>query len=437
MAMTEHDAQALYPTFFTDDLATTDPELAAAIQGELGRQQHEIELIASENIVSRAVMEAQGSVMTNKYAEGYPGRRYYGGCHFVDIAEKLAIERACKLFDCEFANVQPNSGSQANQAVMLALAKPGDTILGMSLDAGGHLTHGAAPNLSGKWFNAIQYGVRKEDGLLDYDQVEQLAQEHKPTIIIAGGSAYSRQFDFARFREIADSVGALLLVDMAHFAGLVAGGQHPSPFPYADVATTTTHKTLRGPRGGMILTNDGDIAKKLNSAVFPGLQGGPLMHVIAAKAVAFGEALRPEFKIYAKNVVENAVALAETLKNHGYDIVSGGTENHIVLVDLRPKNLTGKVSEKALERAGITCNKNGVPFDPQKPFVTSGVRLGSPACTTRGFGVAEFQEVGHLISEVLDVLSQNQADEDSLVEKAVHEKVVTLTDRFPIYPDLG
>jgi glycine hydroxymethyltransferase len=435
--MTEHDAEALYPTFFTDDLATTDPELAAAIQGELGRQQHEIELIASENIVSRAVMEAQGSVMTNKYAEGYPGRRYYGGCHFVDIAEKLAIERACKLFDCEFANVQPNSGSQANQAVMLALAKPGDTILGMSLDAGGHLTHGAAPNLSGKWFNAIQYGVRKDDGLLDYDQVEQLAQEHKPTIIIAGGSAYSRQFDFARFREIADSVGALLLVDMAHFAGLVAGGQHPSPFPYADVATTTTHKTLRGPRGGMILTNKGDIAKKLNSAVFPGLQGGPLMHVIAAKAVAFGEALRPEFKIYAKNVVENAIALAETLKSHGYDIVSGGTENHIVLVDLRPKNLTGKVSEKALERAGITCNKNGVPFDPQKPFVTSGVRLGSPACTTRGFGVAEFQEVGHLISEVLDVLSQNQTDEDSLVEKAVHEKVVTLTDRFPIYPDLG
>ncbi|MFN3171138.1 MAG: serine hydroxymethyltransferase [Hyphomicrobiales bacterium] len=437
MAMTEHDAEALYPTFFTDDLATTDPELAAAIQGELGRQQHEIELIASENIVSRAVMEAQGSVMTNKYAEGYPGRRYYGGCHFVDIAEKLAIERACKLFDCEFANVQPNSGSQANQAVMLALAKPGDTILGMSLDAGGHLTHGAAPNLSGKWFNAIQYGVRKEDGLLDYDQVEQLAQEHKPTIVIAGGSAYSRQLDFARFREIADSVGALLLVDMAHFAGLVAGGQHPSPFPHAHVATTTTHKTLRGPRGGMILTNDGDIAKKLNSAVFPGLQGGPLMHVIAAKAVAFGEALRPEFKIYAKNVVENAIALAETLKSHGYDIVSGGTENHIVLVDLRPKNLTGKVSEKALERAGITCNKNGVPFDPQKPFVTSGVRLGSPACTTRGFGVAEFQEVGHLISEVLDVLSQNQTDEDSLVEKAVHEKVVTLTDRFPIYPDLG
>ncbi|XHC41058.1 serine hydroxymethyltransferase [Ahrensia marina] len=437
MAMTEHDAAPLYPTFFTDDLATTDPELAAAIKGELGRQQHEIELIASENIVSRAVMEAQGSVMTNKYAEGYPGRRYYGGCHFVDIAEKLAIERACKLFDCEFANVQPNSGSQANQAVMLALAKPGDTILGMSLDAGGHLTHGAAPNLSGKWFNAIQYGVRKEDGLLDYDQVEQLAQEHKPTIIIAGGSAYSRQFDFARFREIADSVGALLMVDMAHFAGLVAGGQHPSPFPYADVATTTTHKTLRGPRGGMILTNNGDIAKKLNSAVFPGLQGGPLMHVIAGKAVAFGEALRPEFKIYAKNVVENAIALAETLKGHGYDIVSGGTENHIVLVDLRPKNLTGKVSEKALERAGITCNKNGVPFDPQKPFVTSGVRLGSPACTTRGFGVAEFQEVGHLISEVLDVLSQNQTDEDSLVEKAVHEKVVALTDRFPIYPDLG
>jgi glycine hydroxymethyltransferase len=437
MAMTETDLQALYPTFFTDDLATTDPELAAAMRGELGRQQHEIELIASENIVSRAVMEAQGSVMTNKYAEGYPGRRYYGGCHFVDIAEKLAIERATKLFGCGFANVQPNSGSQANQAVMLALAKPGDTILGMSLDAGGHLTHGAAPNLSGKWFNAIQYGVRKEDGLLDYDQVEKLAQEHKPAIIIAGGSAYSRQFDFARFRQIADSVGALLHVDMAHFAGLVAGGQHPSPFPHAHVVTTTTHKTLRGPRGGMILTDDGDIAKKLNSAVFPGLQGGPLMHVIAGKAVAFAEALRPEFKIYTKNIVENAVALSETLKSHGYDIVSGGTENHIVLVDLRPKNLTGKVSEKALERAGITCNKNGVPFDPQKPFVTSGVRLGSPACTTRGFGVAEFQQVGHLIAEVLDVLSQNQTDEDAMVEKAVHEKVVALTDRFPIYPDLG
>ncbi len=437
MAMTETDLQALYPTFFTDDLATTDPELAAAMRGELGRQQHEIELIASENIVSRAVMEAQGSIMTNKYAEGYPGRRYYGGCHFVDIAEKLAIERATKLFGCGFANVQPNSGSQANQAVMLALAKPGDTILGMSLDAGGHLTHGAAPNLSGKWFNAIQYGVREEDGLLDYDQVEKLAQEHKPAIIIAGGSAYSRQFDFARFRQIADSVGALLHVDMAHFAGLVAGGQHPSPFPHAHVVTTTTHKTLRGPRGGMILTDDGDIAKKLNSAVFPGLQGGPLMHVIAGKAVAFAEALRPEFKIYTKNIVENAVALSETLKSHGYDIVSGGTENHIVLVDLRPKNLTGKVSEKALERAGITCNKNGVPFDPQKPFVTSGVRLGSPACTTRGFGVAEFQQVGHLIAEVLDVLSQNQTAEDTMVEKAVHEKVVALTDRFPIYPDLG
>ena len=437
MAISEHDPHALYPTFFSDDLATTDPELAAAIRGELGRQQHEIELIASENIVSRAVLEAQGSVMTNKYAEGYPGRRYYGGCHFVDIAEKLAIERACALFGCGFANVQPNSGSQANQAVMLALAKPGDTILGMSLDAGGHLTHGAAPNLSGKWFNAVQYGVRREDGLLDYDQVERLAHEHRPTVLIAGGSAYSRQFDFARFRAIADAVGAVLLVDMAHFAGLVAGGQHPSPFPHAHVVTTTTHKTLRGPRGGMILTNDEDIAKKINSAVFPGLQGGPLMHVIAGKAVAFAEALRPEFRLYARSVVENAKALAGTLKGHGYDIVSGGTDNHIVLVDLRPKKLTGKVSEKALERAGITCNKNGVPFDPEKPFVTSGVRLGSPACTTRGFGVAEFQEVGHMIAEVLDVLSQNGADADSLTEEAVKGKVAALTARFPIYPDLG
>ncbi|MBV6659155.1 MAG: serine hydroxymethyltransferase [Devosiaceae bacterium] len=435
--MTDSATAPLYPTFFTDDLGTTDPEIAQAIAGELGRQKHEIELIASENIVSRAVLEAQGSVMTNKYAEGYPGRRYYGGCHFVDIAEKLAIERATQLFGCGFANVQPNSGSQANQAVMLALTKPGDTILGMSLDAGGHLTHGAPPNLSGKWFNAIQYGVREDDGLLDYDQVERLAHEHKPAIIIAGGSAYSRQFDFARFRAIADAVGALLMVDMAHFAGLVAGGQHPSPFPHAHVATTTTHKTLRGPRGGMILTDDEAIAKKLNSAVFPGLQGGPLMHVIAAKAVAFGEALRPEFKTYARDVVQNAKALAETLKGHGYDIVSGGTDNHIVLVDLRPKSLTGKVSEKALERAGITCNKNGVPFDPQKPFVTSGVRLGSPACTTRGFGIAEFQQVGDMIAEVLDVLSQNGADADSLVEEAVKQKVVTLTDRFPIYETLG
>ncbi|MEM6383770.1 MAG: serine hydroxymethyltransferase [Pseudomonadota bacterium] len=435
MAITDHDPQGLYPTFFSDSLAASDPQIAQAIAGELGRQQHEIELIASENIVSRAVLEAQGSVMTNKYAEGYAGRRYYGGCHFVDIAERLAIERATQLFGCGFANVQPNSGSQANQAVMLALAKPGDTVLGMSLDAGGHLTHGAPPNLSGKWFNAIQYGVRKDDGLLDYDQVETLAREHKPTIIIAGGSAYSRQFDFARFRAIADEVGAILLVDMAHFSGLVAGGQHPSPFPHAHIATTTTHKTLRGPRGGMILTDDEAIAKKINSAVFPGLQGGPLMHVIAAKAVAFGEALRPEFKLYAKNIVENSKALAETLKGHGYDIVSGGTDNHIVLVDLRPKSLTGKVSEKALERAGITCNKNGVPFDPQKPFVTSGVRLGSPACTTRGFGVAEFQQVGDMIAEVLDVLSQNASDEDTLTEQAVKAKVVELTDRFPIYPD--
>ncbi len=377
--------------FFTDSLATRDPEIFGAVTQELGRQRHEIELIASENIVSRAVMEAQGSVMTNKYAEGYAGKRYYGGCQFVDIAENLAMERACQLFGCDFANVQPNSGSQANQGVFQALLKPGDTILGMSLDAGGHLTHGAAPNQSGKWFNAIQYGVRKQDSRLDYDQVAALATEHQPKMIIAGGSAIPRIIDFARMREIADSVGAILLVDMAHFAGLVAAGLYPSPFPYAHVATTTTHKTLRGPRGGMILTNDETIAKKVNSAIFPGIQGGPLMHVIAAKAVAFGEALRPDFKDYQVQVVKNAAALADQLMKGGLDIVTGGTDSHLMLVDLRPKGVKGNATEKALGRAHITCNKNGIPFDPEKPTVTSGVRLGTPAGTTRGFGEAEFR----------------------------------------------
>jgi glycine hydroxymethyltransferase len=422
-----------HAAFFSAPLAKADPEIAAAIAGELGRQQHEIELIASENIVSRAVLEAQGSVMTNKYAEGYPGRRYYGGCHFVDIAENLAIDRVRRLFGCGFANVQPNSGSQANQAVFLALAKPGDTILGMSLDAGGHLTHGAKPNLSGKWFNAVQYGVRPQDARIDFDQVAELAQTHRPKIIIAGGSAYSRTFDFARFREISDSVGAYLMVDMAHFAGLVAGGQHPSPFPHAHVATSTTHKTLRGPRGGLILSEDEVIAKKINSAVFPGLQGGPLMHVIAGKAVAFGEALRPEFKSYAKNVVENAKTLAEILQRGGCNIVSNGTDNHLMLVDLRPRNLTGKVAESSLGRANITCNKNGVPFDPEKPAITSGIRLGSPAATSRGFGVAEFAQVGELITSVLDGLAANGEDGNGAVEAAVKERVLALTGRFPIY----
>ncbi len=422
-----------HAAFFSAPLAKADPEIAAAIAGELGRQQREIELIASENIVSRAVLEAQGSVMTNKYAEGYPGRRYYGGCHFVDIAENLAIDRVRRLFGCGFANVQPNSGSQANQAVFLALAKPGDTILGMSLDAGGHLTHGAKPNLSGKWFNAVQYGVRPQDARIDFDQVAELAQTHRPKIIIAGGSAYSRTFDFARFREISDSVGAYLMVDMAHFAGLVAGGQHPSPFPHAHVATSTTHKTLRGPRGGLILSEDEVIAKKINSAVFPGLQGGPLMHVIAGKAVAFGEALRPEFKSYAKNVVENAKTLAEILQRGGCNIVSNGTDNHLMLVDLRPRNLTGKVAESSLGRANITCNKNGVPFDPEKPAITSGIRLGSPAATSRGFGVAEFAQVGELITSVLDGLAANGEDGNGAVEAAVKERVLALTGRFPIY----
>ncbi len=423
----------LFPKFFTNSVADTDPELARAIQDELGRQQHEIELIASENIVSRAVLEAQGSVLTNKYAEGYPGKRYYGGCQYVDVAESLAIERAKQLFDCAFANVQPNSGSQANQGVYQALIQPGDTILGMSLDAGGHLTHGAKPNQSGKWFNAIQYGLRKQDGRVDMDQVRQLAREHKPKMIVAGFSAYSRIMDWAEFRAIADEVGAILFVDMAHVAGLVAGGQYPSPFPHAHVATTTTHKTLRGPRGGLILTNDEDIAKKINSAIFPGIQGGPLMHVIAAKAVAFKEALQPEFKLYAKQVVANAKVLADTLVKGGVDIVSGGTDNHLMLVDLRPKGLTGKATETALGRAHITCNKNAVPFDPEKPAITSGVRLGTPAATSRGFGEAEFQTVGELIIEVLDGLKTNGDDNNGAVEADVRAKVKALTDRFPIY----
>ncbi len=420
-------------TFFSAPLDETDPELAGAIRAELGRQRDEIELIASENIVSRAVLEAQGSVLTNKYAEGYPGRRYYGGCQYVDVAETLAIERAKKLFGAGFANVQPHSGAQANTAVFFALMQPGDTFLGLNLAAGGHLTHGAPVSLSGKWFKPVPYNVRQDDQRIDYEEVAKLADEHKPKVIIAGGSAYPRHIDFVKMRAIADSVGAYLMVDMAHFAGLVAGGVHPNPVPHAHVTTTTTHKTLRGPRGGMILTNDEDLAKKFNSAIFPGTQGGPLMHVIAAKAVAFGEALRPEFKLYAKNVVENAKALAENLKGHGFSIVSGGTDTHLMLVDLRPKKLTGKVSEAALGRAHITCNKNGIPFDPEKPMVTSGVRLGTPAGTTRGFGVAEFQQVGDMIAEVLDVLSQKGTDEDSLVEAAVREKVAGLLARFPIY----
>ncbi|MFG1464383.1 serine hydroxymethyltransferase [Xanthobacter sp. DSM 24535] len=419
--------------FFSAPLSESDPEIAAAIAAELGRQREEIELIASENIVSRAVLEAQGSVLTNKYAEGYPGKRYYGGCQFVDVAETLAIERAKKLFNCGFANVQPNSGSQANQAVFFSLMQPGDVFLGLNLAAGGHLTHGSPVNMSGKWFTPVPYGVREDDQRIDYEEVAKLADQHKPKVIVAGGSAYPRIIDFAKMRAIADSVGAKLMVDMAHFAGLVAGGAHPSPFPHAHVVTTTTHKTLRGPRGGMILTNDEDLAKKINSAIFPGIQGGPLMHVIAGKAVAFGEALQPSFKLYAKNVVENAKALADTLRGHGYAIVSGGTDTHLMLVDLRPKRLTGKVSESALGRAHITTNKNGIPFDPEKPFVTSGVRLGTPAGTTRGFGVAEFQQIGHMIAEVLDVLSQKGTEEDSLVEQAVRGKVAELLARFPIY----
>jgi glycine hydroxymethyltransferase len=420
-------------SFFSATLAEADPEIAAAIQGELGRQRHEIELIASENIVSRAVLEAQGSVMTNKYAEGYPGARYYGGCEWVDVAETLAIERAKKLFGAAFANVQPNSGSQMNQAVFLALLQPGDTFMGLDLAAGGHLTHGAPVNISGKWFKAQHYTVRRDDQIIDMDEVARRAEEVKPKLIIAGGSAYSRAWDFKRFREIADHVGAYLMVDMAHFAGLVAGGVHASPVPHAHVTTTTTHKSLRGPRGGLMLWNDEALTKKLNSAVFPGLQGGPLMHVIAAKAVAFAEALRPDFRIYAKNVVENAKALAEALRANGLDIVSGGTDNHLMLVDLRPKGLKGNVSEKALVRAAITCNKNGIPFDPETPFVTSGLRLGTPATTTRGFGVAEFRQVAAMIAEVLNAIAQSQDGKAPLVESAIKERVKALTDRFPIY----
>jgi len=422
-------------SLFTARLEDTDPAVLRGIRDELKRQQTQIELIASENIVSRAVLEAQGSVLTNKYAEGYPNRRYYGGCEFVDVAESLAIERACKLFDCAYANVQPHSGAQANQAVFFALLQPGDTVLGMSLAAGGHLTHGAAPNQSGKWFNAVQYGVRRDDARIDYDELQRLTDEHKPKLIIAGGSAYPRIIDFARFRQIADSVGAYLMVDMAHFAGLVAGGVHPSPLPHAHIVTTTTHKTLRGPRGGMVLSNDPEIGKKINSSVFPGLQGGPLMHVIAAKAVAFGEALRPEFKLYAKAVVENAKLLAETVRAGGLDIVSGGTDTHLMLVDLRPKKLTGKAAEASLEHAGMTCNKNGVPFDPEKPTITSGVRLGSPAATSRGFGPAEFRQIGEMAVEVLDGLAANP-DDNSKVETAVRARVEALCARFPIYPDL-
>ncbi len=418
--------------FFGGRLTEMDPDVARAIAGELSRQQNEVELIASENIVSQAVLDAMGTVLTNKYAEGYPGRRYYAGCAHVDIVETLAIERAKALFGCNFANVQPHSGAQANQAVFMALLKPGDTIMGMSLAAGGHLTHGAPPNQSGKWFHAVQYGVRRQDGLLDYDEVVTLAREHKPALIIAGGSAYARQIDFARFREIADEVGAILMVDMAHFAGLVAGGAHPSPLPHAHVVTTTTHKTLRGARGGMILAMDEALGKKINSAVFPGLQGGPLLHQIAGKAVGFGEALEPAFRDYAKAVVENAKILAETLQRHGLDIVSGGTDTHLLLVDLRPKGLTGNVVEAALERARITCNKNGVPFDPEKPTVTSGVRLGTPAATTRGFGLAEFKLVGDLIAEVLDGLAASRED-NAAVEASVADRVAALCARFPIY----
>ncbi|MEL7525025.1 MAG: serine hydroxymethyltransferase [Pseudomonadota bacterium] len=433
MSLMESSGQS-HSGFFTSTLAEIDPDIFGSVQQELGRQRHEIELIASENIVSRAVLEAQGSIFTNKYAEGYPGKRYYGGCEFADVAETLAIERAKELFGCQFANVQPNSGSQMNQAVFLALLQPGDTFMGLDLNSGGHLTHGSPVNMSGKWFNVVSYGVREDDHRLDMEEVERLAHEHKPKLILAGGTAYSRVWDWKKFREIADSIGAYLMVDMAHIAGLVAGGVHPSPVPHAHVVTSTTHKSLRGPRGGLILSNDEAIAKKVNSAVFPGLQGGPLMHVIAAKAVAFKEALQPEFKAYARAVAENAKALSEALKEQGLDIVSGGTDNHLMLVDLRPKNATGKVAEKALERANITCNKNGIPFDPEKPFVTSGIRLGTPAATTRGFGVAEFREVAALITEVLDGLKTANSEEgNAAVEAAVKAKVEALTARFPIY----
>jgi len=422
--------------FFTTRLSDADRAVADAIAAELARERHQIELIASENIVSRAVLEAQGSVLTNKYAEGYPGRRYYQGCAPSDAVETLAIERAKQLFGCAFANVQPHSGAQANGAVMLALTRPGDTIMGLSLDAGGHLTHGAKPAMSGKWFNAVQYGVRADDHLIDFDQVERLAKEHRPRLIITGGSAYPRHIDFARFRAIADEVGALFMVDMAHFAGLVAAGEHPSPFGHAHVVTTTTHKTLRGPRGGMILTDEEEIAKKVNSAVFPGLQGGPLMHVIAAKAVAFGEALQPGFKTYARAVIANAKALAARLKERGADLVAGGTDTHLALVDLRPLGITGKDADEALERAAITCNKNGVPFDPLPPVKTSGIRVGSPAGTTRGFGVAEFREIADMIADVLDGLRANGHGGNGAVEAEVRERVRALCERFPIYQDL-
>jgi glycine hydroxymethyltransferase len=428
-----HGARLSEAGFFSAALDDTDPEIAAAIGKELGRQRDEVELIASENIVSRAVLEAQGSVLTNKYAEGLPGKRYYGGCQYVDVVERLAIERVTKLFSCNFANVQPHSGASANAAVFMALMHPGDTFMGLNLAAGGHLTHGSPVNLSGRWFKPVSYGVRRDDSLLDMEEVERLAKEHRPKLIIAGGSAYARIIDFRRFREISDEVGAYLMVDMAHFAGLVAGGMHPSPLPHAHVVTTTTHKTLRGPRGGTILSNDEEIARKLNSAVFPGMQGGPLMHVIAAKAVAFGEALHSSFKLYTKSVIENAKALADSLHSAGFDLVTGGTDTHLMLVDLRKKRITGKVAEIALGRAHITCNKNGIPFDPEKPFVTSGVRLGTPACTTRGFGIAEFRQVGAMVAEVLDTLSNKGTEEDAAVEANVRDKVKRLVDRFPIY----
>jgi glycine hydroxymethyltransferase len=421
--------------FFTRPLAEGDGAVWQAIRQELRRQQDQIELIASENIVSRAVLEAQGSVLTNKYAEGYPGRRYYGGCEYVDVAEALAIERACRLFDCKFANVQPHSGAQANQAVFMALLQPGDTFLGMSLNEGGHLTHGSPANQSGKWFKVLSYGVRPDTHLIDYEAMERTAREQRPRLILAGASAYSRQIDFARFRRVADEIGAWLMVDMAHYAGLVAAGVYPSPIPHAHVVTTTTHKTLRGPRGGLILASDPEIGKKINSAVFPGLQGGPLMHVIAAKAVALGEALEPSFKAYGRAVLDNARALAAVLVERGLAIVSGGTDSHMMLVDLRPKRLTGTLAEKALDRAGITCNKNGIPNDPEKPMVTSGVRLGSPAGTTRGLGIAEFREVGLLIAEVLDGLASNGAEANGAVEQGVRGRVRALCQRFPIYPD--
>jgi glycine hydroxymethyltransferase len=420
-------------SLFTEPLESADPEIAEAIRLECGRQRDEIELIASENIVSRAVLEAQGSVLTNKYAEGYPGRRYYGGCQFVDIAERLAIERITKLFGCRFANVQPHSGAQANQAAFMALMQPGDVFMGLNLAAGGHLTHGSPINLSGKWFRCVAYGVRRDDHLIDFAEVERLAEQHRPKVIVTGGSAYPRVIDFARFRQIADRVGATLMVDMAHLAGLIAGGVHPSPFPHAHVVTSTTHKTLRGPRGGFVLTNDEELAKRMNSAVFPGCQGGPLMHVVAAKAVAFGEALRPAFRSYAKAVVENAKALAQLLESRGLDIVSGGTDTHLLLVDLRSKRLTGKVAEAALGRAHIACNKNGIPFDPEKPTITSGIRLGSPAGTTRGFGIAEFRQIGDMIADLLDALSQQGVEQETMVETAVRDKVKRLVARFPIY----